>query len=95
MFPQNSIAPFKELCGLSAVANLKQCILALSSRLTGTDNNPLVLFNLKEQYPSMEAQGLLPDVLRKVLAAYEMVRVLALICDIEKDAHKISARVIL
>lgn len=63
---------------MSAVANLKQCILALSSRLTGADNNPLVLFNLKEQYPSMEAQGLLPDVLKKVLAAYEMVRVLAL-----------------
>lgn len=68
---QNSIALFKELCGLSAVANLKQCILALSSRLTGTDGNPLVLFNLREQYPTMEAQGLLPDFLKKVLTAYE------------------------
>ncbi|KAL6462167.1 hypothetical protein MHYP_G00285890 [Metynnis hypsauchen] len=68
---QNAIVPFKELCGLSAVANLKQCILALSSRLIGADNNPVVLFNLKDQYPIMEAQGLLPDVLKKVVTAYE------------------------
>lgn len=88
MFPQNSIASFKELCGLSAVANLKQCILALSSRLTGADNNPLVLFNLKEQYPSMDAQGMLPDVLKKVLTAYELVRILALICKIENNMQK-------
>lgn len=78
MFPQNSIASFKELCGLSAVANLKQCILALSTRLTGADNNPLVLFNLNEQYPIMEAQGLLPEVLKKVSTAYELVRIMHL-----------------
>lgn len=72
--PQNAIVQFKELCGLSAVANLKQCILALSSRLIAADNNPVVLFNLKDQYPVMEAQGLLPDVLKKVATAYETVR---------------------
>uniref|UniRef100_A0A8C1WNT8 Phosphoinositide phospholipase C n=1 Tax=Cyprinus carpio TaxID=7962 RepID=A0A8C1WNT8_CYPCA len=48
--------PFKELCGLSAVANLKQCILALSPRLVGPDSSPLLLFNLRNQYPTMEAQ---------------------------------------
>ncbi|XP_066500705.1 inactive phospholipase C-like protein 2 [Hoplias malabaricus] len=68
---QNAIALFKELCGLSAVANLKQCILALSPRLIAADANPVVLFNLKDQYPIMEAQGLLPDVLKKVVTAYE------------------------
>lgn len=70
---QNAIVPFKELCGLSAVANLKQCILALSPRLTGADSNPLLVFNLKEQYPSLEPQGLLPEVLKKVVTTYDMV----------------------
>uniref|UniRef100_A0A8C2KDW1 Phosphoinositide phospholipase C n=1 Tax=Cyprinus carpio TaxID=7962 RepID=A0A8C2KDW1_CYPCA len=69
----NAIVPFKELCGLSAVANLKQCILALSPRLIGPDSSPLLLFNLRDQYPTMEAQGLLPEVLKKVVTAYEMV----------------------
>ncbi|XDV39552.1 hypothetical protein PO909_008779 [Leuciscus waleckii] len=70
---QNAIVPFKELCGLSAVANLKQCILALSPRLSGPDASPVLLFNLRDQYPIMEAQGLLPEVLKKVVTAYEMV----------------------
>lgn len=70
---QNAIASFKELCGLSAVANLKQCILALSPRLTGPDNNPLLVFNLNEQYPNLEPQGLLPEVLKKVVTTYDMV----------------------
>ncbi|XP_016341303.1 inactive phospholipase C-like protein 2 isoform X1 [Sinocyclocheilus anshuiensis] len=70
---QNAIVPFKELCGLSAVANLKQCILALSPRLIGPDSSPLLLFNLRDQYLTMEAQGLLPEVLKKVVTAYEMM----------------------
>ncbi|MFT7805365.1 inactive phospholipase C-like protein 2-like [Arapaima gigas] len=68
---QNAIVSFKELCGLSAVANFMQCILALSSCLTGADNTPLLVFNLKDQYPAMEPQGSLPEVLRKVVAAYD------------------------
>lgn len=74
---QNAIVSFKELCGLSAVANLKQCILALSPRLTGTDNSPLLVFNLADQYPNLEPQGLLPEVLKKVVTTYETV---SLIC---------------
>ncbi|XP_033496723.2 inactive phospholipase C-like protein 2 [Epinephelus lanceolatus] len=70
---QNAIVSFKELCGLSAVANLKQCILALSPRLTGPDSNPLLVFNLSDQYPNLEPQGLLPEVLKKVITTYEMV----------------------
>lgn len=70
---QNAIVPFKELCGLSAVANLKQCILALSPRLNGPDNSPVLLFNLKDEYPTVEAQGLLPEILKKVVTAYEMM----------------------
>lgn len=70
---QNAIVSFKELCGLSAVANLKQCILALSPRLTGSDSSPLLLFNLIDQYPTLEPQGLLPEVLKKVVTTYDMV----------------------
>lgn len=72
-FLQNAIVCFKELCGLSAVANLKQCILALSSRLTGPDNSPVLVFNLIDQYPHLEPQGLLPEVLKKVVTAYDLV----------------------
>ncbi|XP_006008939.2 inactive phospholipase C-like protein 2 [Latimeria chalumnae] len=70
---QNAIVPFKELCGLSPVANLMQCILALSTRLLNSDNTLLVMLNLKDQYPSMEPQGGIPEVLRKVVTAYDMM----------------------
>uniref|UniRef100_A0A673ZLA6 Phosphoinositide phospholipase C n=1 Tax=Salmo trutta TaxID=8032 RepID=A0A673ZLA6_SALTR len=68
---QNSVAVFRDLCGVSAVANLMQCVLALGSRVAGADGAPLLLFELKEQYPSMESQGPLPDVLRRVVSTYE------------------------
>uniref|UniRef100_A0A8C5A371 Phosphoinositide phospholipase C n=1 Tax=Gadus morhua TaxID=8049 RepID=A0A8C5A371_GADMO len=70
---QNAIVPFKELCGLSAVANLKQCILALCPRLMGPDGSPLLLFDLGDQYPNLEAQGVPPEVLKKVVTTYELM----------------------
>ncbi|XP_028674029.2 inactive phospholipase C-like protein 2 [Erpetoichthys calabaricus] len=70
---QNAIVPFKELCGLSAVSNPMQCILALSARLMSSDGTPLVVFNLKDQYPIMEPQCAIPEVLKKVVAAYDTV----------------------
>ncbi|XP_077454499.1 inactive phospholipase C-like protein 2 [Stigmatopora argus] len=70
---QNAIVSFKELCGLSAVANLKQCILALSPRLSAPDSGALLLFNLADHYPIMEPQGLLPEVLKKVVTTYDSV----------------------
>ncbi|XP_041102330.1 inactive phospholipase C-like protein 2 isoform X1 [Polyodon spathula] len=68
---QNAIVPFKELCGLSAVANLMQCILALSTLFMSGDNTPYVLFNLKGQFPTMEPQGLIPEMLKKTVSAYD------------------------
>uniref|UniRef100_A0AAV2MGJ7 Phosphoinositide phospholipase C n=2 Tax=Knipowitschia caucasica TaxID=637954 RepID=A0AAV2MGJ7_KNICA len=68
---QNALVSFKELCGLSAVANLKQSLLALCPRLTGPEGAPQLLFNLSDQYPSLEPQSLLPDVLRRVVSSYE------------------------
>ena len=64
---------FRELCGVSAVANLMQCVLALSSRVTGPEGTPLLLFDLRDHYPTLEPQGPLPDVLRRVVSTYEMV----------------------
>ncbi|XP_054619366.1 inactive phospholipase C-like protein 2 isoform X2 [Dunckerocampus dactyliophorus] len=70
---QNSVAVFRELCGVSAVSNLMQCILALRSRVTGPDGIPLLLFDLEKHYPTLEPQGPLPDVLRRVVSTYEMM----------------------
>ncbi|KAM4630850.1 inactive phospholipase C-like protein 2 [Polymixia lowei] len=70
---QNSVAVFRELCGVSAVANLMQCVLALGSRVSGPDGTPLLLFELQDYYPTLEPQGPLPDVLRRVVSTYEMM----------------------
>ncbi|XP_023142871.2 inactive phospholipase C-like protein 2 [Amphiprion ocellaris] len=70
---QNSVAVFRELCGVSAVANLMQCVLALSSRVSGPEGSPLLLFDLRDHYPTLEPQGPLPDVLRRVVSTYEMM----------------------
>ncbi|XP_041822892.1 inactive phospholipase C-like protein 2 [Melanotaenia boesemani] len=70
---QNSVAVFRELCGVSAVANLMQCVLALSSRVSGPEGTPLLLFDLRDNYPTLEPQGPLPDVLRRVVSTYEMM----------------------
>ncbi|XP_062292622.1 inactive phospholipase C-like protein 2 [Scomber scombrus] len=70
---QNSVAVFRELCGVSAVANLMQCVLALGSRAAGPDGTPLLLFDLRDHYPTLEPQGTLPDVLRRVVSTYEMM----------------------
>ncbi|KAM9387978.1 inactive phospholipase C-like protein 2 [Phaethornis superciliosus] len=70
---QNAVVSFKELCGLSPVANLVQCILAVSTRLVGPENTPLVVLNLNDQYPTMELQGIVPEVLKKIVTAYDMM----------------------
>uniref|UniRef100_A0A3Q3KM49 Phosphoinositide phospholipase C n=1 Tax=Monopterus albus TaxID=43700 RepID=A0A3Q3KM49_MONAL len=67
------IEVFRELCGMSAVANLMQCVLALSSRVSGPDEMPILLFDLRDHYPTLEPQGPLPDVLRRVVSTYEMM----------------------
>lgn len=41
--------------------------------LVGPDNTPLVVVNLNDQYPAMELQGIVPEVLKKIVTAYEMV----------------------
>ncbi|XP_072910523.1 inactive phospholipase C-like protein 2 isoform X2 [Hemitrygon akajei] len=67
-----AVASFKELCGVSPVSNLIQCFMALST-LLNSDNIPIVVLNLKDDYPSMEPQGMIPEVLKKVVTAYEVM----------------------
>lgn len=70
---QNSIGLFRELCGVSAVANMMQCVLALSSTVCGPDGTPLLLFDLRDQYPTLEPVGPLPDVLRRLVCTYDLM----------------------
>lgn len=73
-FPsQNAMVSFKELCGLTPAANMKQCILTVSSWLMNSERSLRVTVDLSETYPTMEAQGPVPELLRKVLNAYDMV----------------------
>lgn len=64
---------FKELCGLTPAANMKQCILTVSTWLMNSERSLRVTVDLSETYPTMEAQGPVPELLRKVLNAYDMV----------------------
>ncbi|NXG38744.1 PLCL2 protein, partial [Dromaius novaehollandiae] len=68
---QNALVSFKELCGLTPAANMKQCIITVAAWLLHSDSAPSVTLNLAERYPPMEARGPIPDLLRKVLTAYE------------------------
>ncbi|KAG7257725.1 hypothetical protein CRUP_011442 [Coryphaenoides rupestris] len=84
---QNAIVPFKELCGLSSGANLKQCILALCPRLMGPDGSPLLLFDLHDQYPNLEAQGVQPEVLKKVVTTYDAVTM-----EFHENLHELAVK---
>ncbi|XP_075767363.1 inactive phospholipase C-like protein 2 [Pelodiscus sinensis] len=68
---QNALVSFKELCGLTPAATMKQCILTVAAWLLRSESAPSVTLNLGQQYPPMEAQGPVPELLRKVLTAYE------------------------
>lgn len=70
---QNAMVFFKELCGLTPAANMKQCILTVSTWLTNSERSLRVTLDLSETYPTMEAQGPVPELLRKVFNAYDMV----------------------
>jgi hypothetical protein len=72
-FPQNTIVSIKELCGLPPIASLKQCLLTLSSRLITSDNAPSVSLVIKDGFPCLEPLGAIPDVQKKMLAAYDLV----------------------
>lgn len=63
----------KELCGLPPIASLKQCLLTLSSRLITSDSVPSVSLVMKDSFPYLEPLGAIPDVQKRMLAAYDLV----------------------
>ncbi|KAM7152992.1 inactive phospholipase C-like protein 1 [Macrochelys suwanniensis] len=70
---QNAIVSIKELCGLPPIASLKQCILTLSSRLINSDNTPSATVYMKDTFPYLEPLGTMPDVQKKLMAAYDLM----------------------
>uniref|UniRef100_A0A8D0HAW4 Phosphoinositide phospholipase C n=1 Tax=Sphenodon punctatus TaxID=8508 RepID=A0A8D0HAW4_SPHPU len=70
---QNALVSFKELCGLTPAANVKQCILTLATWLQPGegDGTRCLTLNLAQRYPPLEVQGPIPELLRKVLTAYD------------------------
>ncbi|XP_041118250.1 inactive phospholipase C-like protein 1 [Polyodon spathula] len=68
---QNATVCFKELCGLSLLSNLRQCILSLSSRLQSGEGPPGATLTVRDSYPYLEPQGNLPEATRKLLHSYD------------------------
>lgn len=55
---------------------MKQCILTVSTWLMNSERSLRVTVDLSETYPTMEAQGPVPELLRKVFNAYDTVTTL-------------------
>ncbi|XP_060068281.1 inactive phospholipase C-like protein 2 [Ylistrum balloti] len=67
---QVALSEFKEACGLSPIANIKQCIRLLATRVSNATEQSSLSVIIKGEYPSLEAQGNLPDVLKKALQSF-------------------------
>ncbi|KAL4224626.1 Inactive phospholipase C-like protein 2 [Mactra antiquata] len=68
---QTALAEFKETCGLSPIANIKQCIRLLGTRVSNTTETGSLNFQMDGEYPKLEAEGNLPDILKKALLAFD------------------------
>ncbi|XP_022097790.1 inactive phospholipase C-like protein 2 isoform X2 [Acanthaster planci] len=68
---QNAMTRFKEACGLASIANLKQCIRLLATRLAGSSDTVTLRLSMREELAFLEAEGSAPDMLKKALTAFE------------------------
>ncbi|XP_048779849.2 inactive phospholipase C-like protein 1 isoform X2 [Ostrea edulis] len=68
---QITLADFKETCGLSPIANIKQCFRLMSTRLSNSTEQANLSLIMSGDYPSLEAQGNLPDILKKALISFD------------------------
>ncbi|XP_071181783.1 inactive phospholipase C-like protein 2 [Mytilus edulis] len=68
---QLALAEFKEICGLSPIANIKQCIRLLATRVSNSSEQASLNLVMKGDYPYLEAQGNLPDILKKALIHFD------------------------
>ncbi|XP_070532655.1 inactive phospholipase C-like protein 2 isoform X2 [Ptychodera flava] len=71
---QNAQIRFKECCGLASIANIKQCVRVLATRLqTHSTENLVLMLEMKDKFPELQAEGSVPEMLKKALAAYEQM----------------------
>ncbi|XP_078331805.1 inactive phospholipase C-like protein 2 [Crassostrea virginica] len=68
---QITLAEFKETCGLSPIANIKQCFRLMGTRLSNSTEQANLTLIMRGEYPSLEAQGNLPDILKKALCSFD------------------------
>ena len=71
---QNAMTRFKEACGLASIANLKQCIRLLATRLAGSSDTVTLRLSMRDELAFLDAEGSAPDMLKKALSAFELVR---------------------
>ena len=70
---QTAMTRFKEACGLASIANLKQCIRLLATRVAGSSETVALKLEFREGCAYLEAQGSLPEMLKKALNCFETV----------------------
>ncbi|XP_041365135.1 inactive phospholipase C-like protein 2 isoform X2 [Gigantopelta aegis] len=68
---QFALSNFKEKCGLSPIANIKQCIRLLATRIHHTVEHVTLTYIMRGDYPSLEAQGTLPEIHKKALLSFD------------------------
>ncbi|WAR03454.1 PLCL2-like protein, partial [Mya arenaria] len=68
---QTALADFKEMCGLSPIANLKQCIRLLNTRVSSSSEQGVLNLYMQGEYPVLDAEGNLPDILKKALMSFD------------------------
>ncbi|KAL3841874.1 hypothetical protein ACJMK2_019969 [Sinanodonta woodiana] len=68
---QIALAEFKESCGLSPIANIKQCIRLLGTRVSNSCEQATLRFYMNSEYPALEAEGTLPEILKKALLSFD------------------------
>ncbi|BFZ05126.1 hypothetical protein BsWGS_08165 [Bradybaena similaris] len=68
---QVALATFKDSCCLGPIANLKQCIRLLSSRIANSGELVSLSYSMQGEYPCLEAQGTLPEIFKKSMSSFE------------------------
>ncbi|GFS05554.1 phosphoinositide phospholipase C [Elysia marginata] len=66
-----ALATFKDSCCLAPIANIKQCIRLLSSRIATSAEHVSLSYVMRGEYPYLEAQANLPDIFKKSLSSFE------------------------
>ncbi|KAK2155784.1 hypothetical protein LSH36_231g00005 [Paralvinella palmiformis] len=70
---QIAMATFQQNCGLGPIANMKQCVRTLVSRIQNSCDNVTLQLSMRSNLPYIEAQGPLPEVLKKAMVSFENV----------------------